>query len=120
MSRISVATHIAVALAMMTSSVLLLAHGLGLVPDSRAAHVQTREAITDLLARCVVDAAAQQKFERVDALASEFRAKAVDEVVQTEREVTRGRTAAQASVASHLFVLSTGLGSGGSLTVPTS
>src|SRR6185369_16841452 len=48
--------------------------------------------------------------ERVDALASEFRAKAVDEVVQTEREVTRGRTAARVSqVIDYLFFVLYGL-----------
>ena len=35
--------------------------------------------------------------ERIDQVAGEFRAKAVDEVVQTEREVERGRGAARVS-----------------------
>jgi uncharacterized protein YggT (Ycf19 family) len=44
--------------------------------------------------------------ERVDALAGEFRAKAVDEVVETEREVSRGRTAARVSqVVDYLFFI---------------
>jgi uncharacterized protein YggT (Ycf19 family) len=42
--------------------------------------------------------------ERVNALAGEFRNKAVDEVVETEREVGRGRTAARVSqVIDYLF-----------------
>jgi uncharacterized protein YggT (Ycf19 family) len=48
--------------------------------------------------------------ERVDALASEFRGKAVDEVEQTEREVTRGRTAARVSqVVDYIFFVLYGL-----------
>ena len=35
--------------------------------------------------------------ERIDQVASQFRGKAVDEVVQTEREVERGRVAARVS-----------------------
>lgn len=42
--------------------------------------------------------------ERIGALAGEFRAKAVDEVVQTEREVERGRGAARISqVVDYIF-----------------
>jgi uncharacterized protein YggT (Ycf19 family) len=42
--------------------------------------------------------------ERVNALAGEFRARAVDEVVETEHEVSRGRTAARISqVVDYLF-----------------
>lgn len=43
---------------------------------------------------------------RIDQVASEFRAKAVDEVVQTEREVARGRGAARVSqVVDYIFFL---------------
>jgi hypothetical protein len=48
----------------------------------------------------IAESAAQQpaaETHRVDRLAGEFRAKAVDEVVQTEREVERGRGAARVS-----------------------
>ncbi len=42
--------------------------------------------------------------ERIDQVAGEFRAKAVDEVVQTEREVERGRGAARVSqVVDYIF-----------------
>ena len=42
--------------------------------------------------------------ERIDQVAGQFRAKAVDEVVQTEREVERGRGAARVSqVIDYLF-----------------
>jgi hypothetical protein len=42
--------------------------------------------------------------ERIDQIAGQFRAKAVDEVVQTEREVERGRGAARVSqVIDYLF-----------------
>ncbi len=42
--------------------------------------------------------------QRIDNLAGEFRAKAVDEVVQTEREVERGRGAARISqVVDYIF-----------------
>ena len=48
--------------------------------------------------------------QRVGALASDFRAKAVDEVVQTEREVERGRVAARISqVVDYLFFVLYGL-----------
>jgi len=48
--------------------------------------------------------------DRVNALASDFRARAVDEVVDTEREVTRGRTAARVSqVIDYLFFVLYGL-----------
>src|SRR5438445_7078073 len=44
------------------------------------------------------------KSERIDNVAGEFRAKAVDEVVQTEREVERGRGAARVSqVVDYIF-----------------
>jgi len=43
---------------------------------------------------------------RIDQVAGEFRAKAVDEVVQTEREVARGRGAARVSqVIDYIFFL---------------
>src|SRR6185436_4168380 len=55
-------------------------------------------------------AQAPRESERVHALAGEFRAKAVDEVVETEREVTRGRTAARVSqVIDYLFFVLYGL-----------
>jgi uncharacterized protein YggT (Ycf19 family) len=42
--------------------------------------------------------------ERIDQIAGQFRAKAVDEVVQTEREVERGRGAARVSqIVDYLF-----------------
>jgi hypothetical protein len=42
--------------------------------------------------------------ERIDQIAGQFRAKAVDEVVQTEREVERGRGAARVSqIIDYLF-----------------
>ena len=42
--------------------------------------------------------------ERIDQVAGQFRAKAVDEVVQTEREVERGRGAARISqIVDYLF-----------------
>jgi len=42
--------------------------------------------------------------ERIDQVAGQFRAKAVDEVVQTEREVERGRVAARISqVVDYIF-----------------
>ena len=48
--------------------------------------------------------------ERVNALAGDFRARAVDEVVETEREVTRGRTAARISqVVDYIFFVLYGL-----------
>jgi hypothetical protein len=48
--------------------------------------------------------------ERVNALAGEFRARAVDEVAGTEREVTRGRSAARVSqVIDYLFFVLYGL-----------
>jgi uncharacterized protein YggT (Ycf19 family) len=44
--------------------------------------------------------------ERIDQIAGQFRAKAVDEVVQTEREVERGRGAARVSqIVDYLFFL---------------
>jgi len=44
--------------------------------------------------------------ERIDQVAGQFRAKAVDEVVQTEREVERGRGAARVSqVVDYLFFI---------------
>jgi uncharacterized protein YggT (Ycf19 family) len=61
----------------------------------------------------IAESAAQQpapEGQRIDQLAGQFRAKAVDEVVQTEREVERGRGAARVSqVVDYIFYVIYGL-----------
>ena len=61
----------------------------------------------------IAESAAQQppaETHRVDRLAGEFRAKAVDEVVETEREVERGRGAARVSqIVDYIFYVIYGL-----------
>jgi len=58
----------------------------------------------DIAARA--DRAGRPEAERLEQVAKEFRAKAVDEVVHTEREVERSRTAARVSqVIDYLFYI---------------
>lgn len=76
--RLSIATHVSIALALITSSVLLIAHTLGLVPDPRAEQLRAREAVAELVACRAVWASESGDFAGLQAFTNDFLSRTPD------------------------------------------
>lgn len=74
-SRLTVATHISAALALMTASLLMVSHWLGLFPDTRGARLEARQALADMIARRAADCAAGDDFAPMSGFARELLAR---------------------------------------------
>src|SRR5688572_16407182 len=113
MRRLSVATHICLALAMIAASLLLLAHALGLAPDPRSARLEARVAVAGLVGRCVADVAADGVPDRLAAVVHELVARNPD-VLSVGVRLADGQLLIATDAHERLWVSGDGASPGGS------